>query len=335
VSTDQLSPPSLTAYREDGATVLGLIPLSLSGVVAPPARVVVKSSAGGEDSEPVQISGAAFPTVLMVAMAGPDQSVPQGAQVFLDGTSSTGDIATYLWEQTGGSTTVTLNNDNTAIANFTTLTAGDTYTFTLTVDDNPDVQQPASTDEVVVTVEAVTTPVANAGPDQGPSQVVVQGATINLDGSASTGATDYHWVQISGTPVTNLQGADHSLIASFVLTDDNPVEFQLDVTGPGGPASDTVLITPLQDALTVTSAKFTSSKNQWDIRGTATVFGDPDGPGNIVSIYRDAALTDLVGSADVKALGDWRLKDNVPGPGNQIYVVSNRGGGPISFNPRN
>lgn len=334
-SSDQLSPPTLTAYREDGTTLLGTVPLSLSGVVVPPARVVVKSSAGGAHTEQVQISGAVFPTVPLLAMAGPDRTVPQGATVTLDGTGSTGDIATYAWTQTGGPA-VTLSGATAALAGFTSLSAGDVYTFTLTVDDNPDVN-PASTDEVVVTVEDVTPPVANAGPDQGPSQAVVQGATITLDGSATTGATDFHW-----TRVPDLVPFADAAVATYVLPSAEPVTFRLDVTGPGGSASDTVQITPLPDALSVTSGKFTRNKNEWDIRGTAAVLGAPAGPGNTVSIYRGPVLPANLISANVPVdnLGAWRFRGVPAVPGGtpptgvtsqQVTVVSTRGGGPTAF----
>jgi hypothetical protein len=274
--------------------------------------------------------------------------VAQGAQVTLDGSSSTGDIATYLWQQTSGPS-VTLNNANSAVANFTALTAGDSYTFRLTVDDNPDAQ-PASIDEVVVTVEDVTAPVANAGPDQpalGQEQFVVQGVNgqpvIRLDGSNSTGETGYQWTQVSGTAVTNLQGATTATPA-FVLTDDNPVEFELVVTGPGGSASDRVLVTPFQDDLQVVSATYRRSKDQWDIRGTATVLGTPAGLGNTVSIYLGGAVDParlISSNAPVDDLGAWRFRGAPATPGGrvpagvntqQITVVSNRGGGPTQFN---
>lgn len=351
VSSDQAAPPTLTAYREDGTTVLGNLTagsLVLTGLDVPPIRVVVKSSAQGESSEPVQISGPGHPIVPLVAIAGPDQAVAQGAQVTLDGSSSTGDIATYLWEQTSGPS-VTLNNANSAVATFTTLTAGDSYTFRLTVDDNPDVQ-PASIDEVVVTVEDVTAPVADAGPDQpapGQEQFVVQGVNgqpvIRLDGSNSTGETGYQWTQVGGTAVSNLQGAN-SATPSFVLADDNPVEFELVVVGPGGSASDRVLITPLQDDLQVVSAQYRRGKDQWDIRGTATILGAPAGLGNTVSIYLGNTVdpTKLItNNAPVDNLGDWRYRGASATPGGrapagvntqQITVVSNRGGGPTQFN---
>jgi len=335
-SSDQLSPPVLTAYREDGTTVLGTLPLTLIDIVVPPAKVVVKSAAGGADTEQVQISGAVFPTVPLLAIAGPDQSVPQGATVTLDGTNSTGDIATYAWEQTAGPG-VTLSNPNAAVAGFTAGAAPSVYTFQLKVDDNPDVN-PASTDEVVITVEDVTPPVANAGPDQGPSQAVVKGATITLNGSTSTGATDFHW-----TRVPDLAPFANTAIATYVLPNADPVTFRLDVTGPGGSTSDTVLITPLADTLTVISGKFTRNKNEWDIRGTAAVLGAPAGAGNTVSIYRGPALPSnlISANAPVDNLGAWRFR-GVPGtPGGappagvttqQITVVSTRGGGPTTFN---
>ena len=74
-----------------------------------------------------------------VADAGNDQSVTEGDMVTLDGTGSTdenGTIATYSWEQTGG-TTVTLAG--AATATFTAPdvdNSGEILTFQLTVTDN-------------------------------------------------------------------------------------------------------------------------------------------------------------------------------------------------------
>lgn len=329
-SSDQ-SGVTLTAYREGGTSVLGTLAdgsLSLFGVAVPPVKVVVKSSAGGEDTKQVWITGSAFPPVPLMAIASAPPFVPQGAVVNLDATSSSGDIVSYEWTMTGstGGPTVPIDNANEAVASFVAGDAGTEYTLRLTLQDQSGATAEA---EVVVTVEALSAPVANAGPDQGPSQTVVQGAAISLSADASTGATGYQWTQVGGLLVSNLQRAD-TANASFVLSDDQLVTFQLDVTGPGGgAASDFVTIIPLQDVIALTRAEFRNGKREWRVDGTATVLGTPAGLGNRISIWRDAAHTSLIGSADVDNLGVWTFRVqgiNGPSTGNQIFVTSNRGG---------
>ena len=76
-----------------------------------------------------------------VADAGQNQSVYEGAAVFLDASGSSdadGSIAAYQWQQTGG-TGVTLANAATARSSFTAPVVdlgGDTLTFSLTVTDD-------------------------------------------------------------------------------------------------------------------------------------------------------------------------------------------------------
>ena len=89
-----------------------------------------------------------------VADAGANQTVYEAASVTLDGTGSVdadGSIASYQWQQTGG-TSVSLSNATAAQAAFTAPIvglSGDTLTFALTVTDDEDVSR---TDSVTVSV---------------------------------------------------------------------------------------------------------------------------------------------------------------------------------------
>jgi len=80
------------------------------------------------------------------AVAGSDQTVGEGVIVTLDASNSTDPddgIASYLWEQTGGSPTVTLTVADTAEASFTAPDVGpdgESLTFQLTVTDNGGLQ---------------------------------------------------------------------------------------------------------------------------------------------------------------------------------------------------
>ena len=89
------------------------------------------------------------------ANAGPDQNVERYMLVYLNGTGSTDPdsdgIASYHWTQTAGAT-VTINNANSAIANFTTpATVGASFTLMLTVTDPGGL---SSTDTCIVTTNA-------------------------------------------------------------------------------------------------------------------------------------------------------------------------------------
>ena len=139
-----------------------------------------------------------------VADAGDDQTVDEGSTVTLNGSASDdpdGEIATYQWSQTGGTTVVL--SDASAVS--PTLTAppfdagAAALTFLLTVTDSGGMDD---SDTCTVTVlNAEDPPVADAGVDQN----VVEGATVTLDGSDSSdpdGAIiSYQWTQTVGTTV--------------------------------------------------------------------------------------------------------------------------------------
>jgi len=173
--------------------------------------------------------------------------------------------------------------------------------------------------------------VANAGPDQS----VVRGSLVTLNGSASIGATTFSWVQTApATPVVALTGATTaSPTFTFPATLAGPLTFQLTVTGPGGSASDSVTISPLNtDPLTLALAQYRTNSNQWRLNGTATVLGAPAGPGNNVTILLNKTGSQVtLGTVPVDSAGVWTLTFNPaaaqrPVAGNTITIFSSRGG---------
>ena len=175
--------------------------------------LTVTDEVGGTDTDTVTITVTAPSFVIPVANAGPDRTVAAGMEVILDGTGSTvdhhGTIMTYAWKRTGGTgSPVTLTGANTISPVFTADaldadSADVTHVFELTVTNNVG---NFDTDTVTITIEAPEyhnpRPVSNAGPDM----IVASGATVQLDGSSSSGGVGslaYTWRQVLGSVVLN------------------------------------------------------------------------------------------------------------------------------------
>ncbi len=145
------------------------------------------------------------------AAAGLDFSVNEEQLVALNGSGSSdpdGDALTYSWAQVPGGTLVTLIGANTASPTFTAPTValgGETLTFELTVSAGGQ----SSIDTVSVSVVNVNhPPVAAAGSDQS----IAEGSPVTLQGEDSFDIDNdpfsYTWVQVSGSPVVSLTGAN-------------------------------------------------------------------------------------------------------------------------------
>jgi hypothetical protein len=134
------------------------------------------------------------------ANAGADSSVDEDSTVDLTGgyTDPDNDVTEFLWEQTGGPTTLTLSGADTASASFTapsTVYQEDlVYTFKFTVTDS---QGMTSSDEVTITVVNVNQPPVAVIDDGATSKIVNEGENFCLDGSYSSdpegGSLTYDW----------------------------------------------------------------------------------------------------------------------------------------------
>lgn len=132
-----------------------------------------------------------------VASAGPAQTVATGSTVYLDGSKSSdedGNPLSYTWSVVSVPTGSLAALSSTAVVQptFVADTAG-SYVFRLVVNDGT-----TNSAASLVTISTTNSaPVANAGPDQ----TVPFGATVHLDGSASTDVDgnllSYNWTLIS------------------------------------------------------------------------------------------------------------------------------------------
>jgi hypothetical protein len=87
----------------------------LTPLTAPPATIEVRSSQGGTVDLPVTISGPDSPQAGLRADAGPDLTVKPGDTVNLSGGGSSGNITSYAWSQTSG-TSLSLANADQSVA---------------------------------------------------------------------------------------------------------------------------------------------------------------------------------------------------------------------------
>ncbi|WP_423744364.1 PKD domain-containing protein (plasmid) [Haladaptatus sp. SPP-AMP-3] len=128
-----------------------------------------------------------------VAVAGTDRTVDEGTAVTFDASTSTDNIGvtSYAWDFGDGSTATGANVSHAYVS------AGN-YTITLTVGDGAG---NTDTDTLVVTVNDVTPPTADAGSNR----TVEQDAPVSFDASGSTdndGIVSYEWTFGDDTTAT-------------------------------------------------------------------------------------------------------------------------------------
>lgn len=268
--------------------------LAVDGLDAAPHEITVTSSKGGTDKRPTSVSGDYFPGAPLTAVALAPESAVAGQEVVLDATSSSGDITSYSWTQLEGPA-VTVIGADTPRASFVAPAPGSVVKLQLSLTG----PLGTVTDVVSIAIDNIQPPTAAAGPDQ----TVLGGSKVTLDGSGSTSAATYSWAQTGGPAVT-LTGANTPKPTFTLPAGAAQRTFELTVTGPGGTATDTVVVTSQVDTVNGT-AEYRTRDAEWRISGASSVAG----PGNTITIYL-GSTTDgkVVGTAQVDATGAWEYR---------------------------
>ncbi|WP_326966335.1 hypothetical protein [Arthrobacter sp. CG_A4] len=177
------------------------------------------------------------------------------------------------------------------------------------------------------------------------SPTMTRGSTVQLDGSASTGAVSYKWRQVSGPAVTISSDtavkplisipyyAKNTDTAPLTVKADEPVRIDLVVTGKNGlgSAPAAVELAIRTDNVTIGAGSRHRVGTELRIVGTSTLAGAGAlMPATTVVIYDTSPGRPVakLGTAQVDNLGAWSLKAK-PGPTRQItsvLVQSTRGG---------
>jgi len=227
-----------------------------------------------------------------LAQAGSDQTVAEDKTACLDGSTSydkdVGDTLTFHWDQIDGPTVV-LDNPDSSQPCFATPNvgpAGATIHFHLTVTDNHGASStdvsPPNYPTVAVNVTYVNQPpTADAGQDQH----VDEGATVHLDGSASSDLDEgntlsYSWEQVGEPTVVNLTGADTAtptFTAPRVTCAGDVVLMRLTVDdGYGGITTDDVNINVTNTNLPTADAGVNQQAHEADAVALHGTGGDAD-----------------------------------------------------------
>ena len=158
----------------------------------------------------------------LVADAGVDQVINEGNPVNLSAGGSLNAIS-YFWEQTGGSSVISLSADDQSVVSFTAplVDANSVYTFRLTVSDSAG---NSASDEVSVTV-------VNSAPAVAVAEInaseVNEGEQVQLSGNSSQAIDNgviasYQWQQVGENSATT------NLSTSSVFTFTTPSNFGTD-----------------------------------------------------------------------------------------------------------
>ena len=219
------------------------------------------------------------------ANAGSDAQVYETQSLSLNASASAdtdgGSIASYLWEQTGGSLSLSLDDTTSPTPSLTApeVAANSAITFELTVTDND--QASSASDQVIITIINNSPPQVTIDADL----TVYETNQVNLSASVSDpddNIASYQWLQTSGTEVTiaNADQQSASFTAPEVDINGDQLQFQLTVTDAGAKsASDTITVTvENNEAPTAIASSSQSVYNESDtVSLSAASSSDSDG----------------------------------------------------------
>jgi len=231
------------------------------------ATLRVTDDGGLTDTDSVTITVTEAANLLPVANAGADQEVDVDQAVTLSGsgTDPDGTIVLYEWDFENDGTW-DWNSTTTGVTTHTYTSAG-TFTARLRVTDNDGA---TDTDTATYTVNDITAPVADAGPDQ----TVNSTDTVQFDGSLSTdnvGIVNYTWTFTYDSGPVQLWGAT----PTFVFVTPGVYDVTLTVTDAASNSdSDTVDITVVDNEDPIADAGLDQMNNDEgttiDFDGTAS-----------------------------------------------------------------
>ena len=240
-----IAPDSVTLDDASSATPSFIAPAQLVDDLELTFRLTVTDARGavsvnGDNTLTITVTAGDNDTP--TAIAGPAQTVAEGATVTLAGSGSDpeGDaIVRYLWIAPNS---VTLDDASSATPSFIApaqLVDDLELTFSLTVTDARSAVSVNADNTLTITVTAGDndTPTAIAGP----AQTVAEGATVTLAGSGSDPEGDaivrYLWIAPNSVTLDDASSATPSFIAPAQLVDDLELSFSLTVTDARGGVS--------------------------------------------------------------------------------------------------
>lgn len=271
----------------------------------------------GDVIVPVEIDGNSFTPETILASAKADSEAVVGEEISLDGSASAGPIQSYLWTQTSGPNVVSITDADKAVAKITVPVPNVTnepLVFTLTVT-GINGSTAASTVTVKINQPAPTPTVANAGTPQ----TVDQGVEVTLNGSATTGATEYSWKLLSGPAPVTISNSTSAIAKFTAPKKEGKYVFELTAIGTGGQSKHQVEITTKPGTLSNIIAQLRGT--EWRVSGQSSVIG----PGVTVEIFLGQKK---IGSTVVTNTGAWSFRkiDEVVPNGTQITIKSSSGG---------
>ncbi|MEO8266555.1 MAG: IPT/TIG domain-containing protein [Ilumatobacteraceae bacterium] len=237
-----------------------------------------------------------------------------GATVAINGSGFVGATAVSF---NGVSALFTVLNNSTIQA---TVPGGATSgVVTVTSPNGSNAGGPSFTVNAPVAPVAIVTPVFDAA----------QSSQVQLDGTASTNAATFAWIQLSGPTVT-LTGANTATATFTMPAQFQNVAFQLTVSNQGLSSTANVSVNALPGTVSVdVGAQFRISKGEWRATGTASFPG-----ANTVTVRTGNVVGSgtVIATLPVDALGVWTLQlRNSPVPQNTaLNVVASRGGSAVA-----